>query len=272
VTRRLDYTTVAGLAVAAAGILTGVMLEQGQAQDLVQTTAALIVFGGTAGAVLFSTPRANLVSALRRSRTVLYEETRDHRALIERIVGFAAQARRRGIVSIEDEAVQVEIPFLRKALLLVVDGVDTWEVRRQLEVEIRVLTDRAEADARVFEAAAGYAPTVGILGAVLGHIQVMKRLESVGDVGRGIAVAFVATVYGVGAANLLLLPVAAKIRARAAREAETRELIMEGAVVIAEGVHPSLVRSRLENYLDPAEDAVRAERAPAQAAAAGSRA
>lgn len=248
--KRPDYTTFAGLAVAAGGILGGLLLERGQAQDLMQATAALIVLGGTAGAVLVSTPRLNLARALRRSRTLFYEEARDDRALIERIVGFATQARRLGVVSLEQEASKVELPFLRKALMLAVDGVDTAEIRRQLDLEIRVEDDRADADARVFETAGGYAPTIGIIGAVLGLIQVMKRLENIGEVGRGIAVAFVATVYGVGVANLLLFPAAAKIRARASRDAEDRQLIMEGVLALAEGLHPYLVRSRLENYAE----------------------
>jgi chemotaxis protein MotA len=270
VKRRLDYTTFAGIAVALAGILGGLVLERGQAQDLMQVTAALIVLGGTAGAVLFSTPRANLARALRRSRTLFFEELRDERALIDRIVGFATQARRRGVVSLEEAAAKVENPFLRKALLLAVDGIDTNEIRRQLELEIRIADDRADADARVFETAGGYAPTIGIIGAVLGLIQVVKRLDNIPEVGRGIAVAFVATVYGVGVANLLLFPAAAKIRARAARDTEERELMMHGILAIAEGLHPFLVRSRLESYLERSGRVEELRPARAQAAAAGS--
>jgi len=150
----------------------------------------------------------------------------------------------------EDQAEQVQDPFLRKALLLAVDGADASEIRGQLELSIRREEERAEADARVFENAGGYAPTVGIIGAVLGLIQVMKQLDDIGHVGRGVAVAFVATLYGVGVANLLLLPAAARIRARAREESLRRELILEGMLAIVKGLNPQLVRMRLENYLD----------------------
>jgi chemotaxis protein MotA len=272
VSRRPDYTTFAGLAVAAAGILGGLALERGQAQDLAQATAALIVMGGTAGALLISTPRSSLTRALRRGATLFFEEARDDRAVIERIVGFSMQARRRGVVSLEEQATKEEDRFLRKALLLAVDGVDSAEIRRQLESEIRIEDNRADADAKVFETAGGYAPTIGIIGAVLGLIQVMKQLENIGGVGRGIAMAFVATIYGVGGANLLLFPAAAKIRARAARKAEERELMMEGILMVAEGLHPFLVRSRLEGYLERAGRPATPERAAAGAAAEGIRA
>src|SRR5664279_758943 len=145
---------------------------------------------------------------------------------------------------------EVENPLLRKGLLLAVDGVDTMEIRRQMELEVRVGEDRAEEDARVFEAAGGYAPTIGIIGAVLGLIQVMKHLDAVSEIGKGIAVAFVATVYGVASANLLLLPAAAKLRFRARREIQTQELIVEGVLAIAEGLNPYLIRMRLETFLE----------------------
>lgn len=248
--RRIDYGTLAGLAVAVGGILGGLVFEHGQAQDLMQGTAALIVFGGTAGAILVSTPWPALARALRRSRVVFFEESGDKPLLVEQISAFATQARHRGIASLEADALKAKDPFVAKALTLISDGIDTMEIRRQLELEMRIEEDRADADARVFEAAAGYAPTIGIVGAVLGLIQVMKRLDNFGEVGRGIAVAFVATIYGVGIANLVLFPAGAKMRARAARETERREMILEGMAAIAEGLHPYLVRSRLQTYLD----------------------
>jgi chemotaxis protein MotA len=248
--RRPDFNTFFGLAVAAAGIAGGLVLEKGQPHDFLQAASALIVLGGTAGALLLSTPPASFLSALRRLPSLFYEEICDRRVVIEQIVAFATHARRRGIVALDEQARRLEFPFLKKAVLLAVDGVDTKELRRQLELEIQIDDDRADADARVFETAAGYAPTVGILGAVFGLIQVMKRLDDIGDVGHGIAVAFVATIYGIGVANLLLFPAAAKIRARAARLARDREMILEGVVALAGGLHPYLVRSRLENFLE----------------------
>jgi chemotaxis protein MotA len=169
---------------------------------------------------------------------------------IDRLVQCAQQARRNGIVSLEAQADQLGHPFLRKALMLAVDGVDTREIRSMLELELRLLEDRTERDAKVFEAAGGYAPTIGIIGAVMGLIQVMKQLDNISEVGKGIAVAFVATVYGVGFANLVLLPAAMKIRARARMESTLCELMLEGVVSIAEGLNPKLIRDKLESFLE----------------------
>ena len=253
-TNKPDYVTFAGLALALAGILGGLLLEKGSVQDLQQLTALLIVFGGTAGAVMISTPAASLLRALKSSRVVFFEPLAQDRALADEILGFAVLARRRGIAAIETQAEAVVDPFFRKGLLLAVDGIDTQEIRRQLELEIRIAEDRIEADARVFESAGGYSPTIGIIGAVLGLIQVMKHLDNLGEVGRGIAVAFVATVYGVGLANLILLPAAAKIRGRGRLQLQTREMTLEGVLAIAEGLNPHLIRMKLNNYLEDTGD------------------
>jgi len=248
--RKPDYATFAGLALAVAGILGGLVLENGQMQDVAQATALLIVFGGTIGAVLMSTPAATLIRALRHSSAIFFEEPRNDESLVARMLHFAMLARRGGITSIEVQAQQVDHPLLRKGLLLAVDGVDTIEIRRQMELEVRVGDDRAEEDARVFEVAGGYAPTIGIIGAVLGLIQVMKHLDTVSEIGKGIAVAFVATVYGVASANLLLLPAASKLRFRSRQAMQTQELIVEGVLAIAEGLNSHLIRMRLENFLE----------------------
>jgi chemotaxis protein MotA len=248
--RKPDYATFAGLALAVAGILGGLLLENGQIRDVAQVTALLIVFGGTVGAVLISTPAATVIRALKHTSAIFFEMPRNDESLVARILHFAMLARRGGITSIETQALKIEYPMLRKGLLLAVDGVDTMEIRRQMELEVRIEDDRAEEDARVFEAAGGYAPTIGIIGAVLGLIQVMKHLDAVSEIGKGIAVAFVATVYGVASANLLLLPAAAKLRCCARREMQTKELIVEGVLAIAEGLNPHLTRMRLENFLE----------------------
>jgi chemotaxis protein MotA len=154
-------------------------------------------------------------------------------------------------VSLEQEADLIEDPFLRKALNLAVDGTDLQELRKMLELEIALGEHRAEEEARVFEAAGGYAPTIGIIGAVLGLIQVMKNLANIDEVGHGIAVAFVATVYGVGSANILFLPAANKIKARAHHEVQAKELMLEGVAGIVEGLNPKLIRSKLEAYAPP---------------------
>ena len=170
----------------------------------------------------------------------------------------AVLPRRLGLASIEQEAEAMENGLPRRALLLVVDGIATEEVPgRQLQIEIMAEEDRAEADARVFEQAGGYAPTIGIIGAVIGLIQVMKQLGNVDEVGRGIAAAFTATLYGVALANLLLLPIAARIRSKARSEMEVKELILEGVTALGEGVSLRLIRTRLETFLASEEPAAR---------------
>ena len=245
---RIDIATIGGLALALAGILGGLLLEGGKLQDIAQFTAALIVLGGTAGAVLVSTPLTVVMGALQRLAGVFRDATVPFTELIDEVIGYAAHARKHGLVSLEQQALEVEDPFLRKALNLAVDGTDLQEIRNMLELEIELEEHHIEAEAKVFEAAGGYAPTVGIIGAVLGLIQVMKNLANIDGVGHGIAVAFVATVYGVASANLLFLPAASKIRARMDAEMRRKELILEGVSGIVEGLNPKLIRSKLEAY------------------------
>ena len=243
-----DLISVAGLIVAVGGILGGLILEGGQLRDVAQVTAAVIVLGGTAGAVMVSTPGAVLKGALKRMAGVFHDSAPPIESLIEEIVGYASKARKTGLVSLENEADSASDPFLGKAMTLAVDGTDLQEIRAMLELESSVSEHHAEAEAKVFESAGGYAPTVGIIGAVLGLIQVMKNLANIDQVGHGIAVAFVATVYGVGLANLYLLPVASKIKARAHAETNRRDLIVEGVSGIVEGLNPKLLRVKLEAY------------------------
>ena len=243
-----DFASIGGLLLAAGGILGGLVLEGGKLRDITQPTAAMIVLGGTVGAVMISTPLDVLLGALRRLAAVFFEKQKDTGSVAEEIIGYATKARKNGIVSLEEEADAITDPFLRKALNLAVDGTDLQEIQKMMELEIAVSEHAAEAEAKVFEAAGGYSPTIGIIGAVLGLIQVMKHLENIEEVGKGIAVAFVATVYGVGAANLFFLPAAAKIRARFKAEIQLRELIIEGVSGIVEGLNPKLIRTKLEAF------------------------
>ena len=179
---------------------------------------------------------------------MFFEPEQAPEELLEKVVAYAQKARRSGLVSLEDDASAEPDPFLKKALNLAVDGTDLVELRIMMELDIDMAERRAEADAKVFEMAGGYAPTIGIIGAVMGLIQVMKHLENIDEVGRGIAVAFVATVYGVASANILFLPAGGKIKARAHRETELKELTLEGVVGIVEGMNPKLIRAKLGAY------------------------
>jgi chemotaxis protein MotA len=247
----LDLATLAGVALAAGGIVGGLLLEGGVIKDITQYTAAIIVLGGTLGAVLVNTPLAVFKGAIGRLRQVVFEKEESLEDVLEEVIGYANKARKTGLVSLEEDSMRIGDPFLRKALSMAVDGCDLSEMRSTMELEIAVREHHAEAEAKVFEAAGGYAPTIGIIGAVLGLIQVMKHLENIEEVGHGIAVAFVATVYGVAIANLFLLPAANKIKARIAAETERREMILEGVIGIVEGLNPKLIRSKLEAYLPP---------------------
>ena len=245
---RPDFATLGGLVLSFGGILGGLLLEGGNIRDVAQITALMIVLGGTLGAVLVTTPMPVVLQAARKMKHLFFDSAPPLQAAIDDIIGFATKARKHGLVSLEQEADQVHDPFLKKALNLAVDGTDMEAIRNMMEIEISLEESRGEAEAKVFEAAGGYAPTVGIIGAVLGLIQVMKHLENIEEVGRGIAVAFVATVYGVGSANLFFLPAAYKLRARLHRSIQIKELLLEGVLSIIEGLNPKLIRVKLEAY------------------------
>jgi len=246
---RPDLASMAGLTLALGGILGGLILEGGTIAEILQPTAAMIVFGGTFGAVLVATPLRVVLGAVRELYSVFFEKQQQPQAVIDEIIRYAAKARKNGIVSLEQEAEMIEDRFLRKALMLAVDGTDLQEIRKMMELEMALEEQQAEARAKVFEQAGGYAPTIGIIGAVMGLIQVMKHLANIDEVGKGIAVAFVATIYGVGSANVFFIPAANKIRARTHAAVRIRELMLEGVAGLVEGLNPKLIRSKLEAYV-----------------------
>ena len=248
--RRPDLSTLAGISLAMGGLIGGLLLERGSIQDIAQTTAAMIVLGGTFGAVLVTTPLHVVLRALKRLGDVFFDSSEPHSVVIENLIRFATMARRDGIVSLESDAESIPDPFLRKALSLAVDGTDLQELRRMMEIDIVQNEQAHEAEARVWESAGGYAPTIGIIGAVMGLIQVMKHLEDMKEVGHGIAVAFVATVYGVGSANIFFLPAASKLRAKLREAIAIEEMALEGVAAIVEGLNPTLIRLKLESF-DP---------------------
>ena len=249
----------------------GLVMDGGKVADVKQVTAAMIVFGGTLGAVMLTTPLEVLIGAARRIGSIFFEKTQPVTQSIETIIRYATQARKQGILSLEQEAAKIEDPFLRKALNLAIDGLEMSQIRSIMELEIEIVEQRGEAEAKAFETAGGYSPTIGIIGAVLGLMQVMKNLANIDEVGRGIAAAFVATVYGVGAANLFFLPAGGKLRARVHAEVQLRELTLQGVLAIVEGLNPKLIRTRLDAYLvQPAskKKVARESQAASQAAAA----
>ena len=251
---RPDVTTLAGIPVGIGLVLLGQVLKGGALDAVLQSTAAVIVFGGTLGAVLVSFPLDEVRLAIGRLRAVFINDEPSPARLIKAVVELAVTVRRQGLVAIDEDLDELDEPFLAKGLRLVVDGHEADTVRDLLDVEDRSMNDRENAAALVYESAGGYAPTFGILGAVLGLIQVMERLSEPSGLGAGIAVAFVATAYGVGAANLVFLPIATKLRTRARRAASRRELMIEGILAIQEGLGPQLIQIKLEGFLEGGMD------------------
>ena len=245
----LDKASLAGIVLALGGILAGLLLEGGNLGQILQPTAAMIVFGGTLGAVMLQFPLAIIQLAFRQLGSVFINPQRDPLATIRQLVQYAQKARREGIVSLDAELPQIDDPFLRKSIMLAVDGTEPQELRKMMELELDNQAEYEEQVPQVFESAGGFAPTVGIIGAVLGLIQVMQHLDKIDEVGKGIAVAFVATVYGVGSANLLYLPMAGKMKLRIRDEQIMREMKLEGVASILEGMNPRMLETKLLGFL-----------------------
>lgn len=245
----MNRGTMSGLILGLCGIAVGLYFEGGKFGQIVQPTAALIVFGGTLGAVLVQFP-ARVVSEAGRQLWSVFRGTHDPAPeLIELFRKYSLRSLRGGIVTLDGELEFIDDPFFKKALMLAVDGTDVRIIRESMELEMDIERERDAEIPRVFEAAGGFSPTMGILGAVIGLIQVMQRLGNIDEVGRGIAVAFVATIYGVGAANLFLLPCAGRLKMIARRKQVLRELMLEGVLAIVERMSPRSVESRLTPYL-----------------------
>ncbi|MSR63028.1 MAG: flagellar motor protein [Planctomycetes bacterium] len=245
----MDLATVGGLLCAFGLILFGNHLEGGHLSSVIQPTAALIVFGGTFGAVMVGFPMEDFVRALKSLGLFFSNKAADSGALLEEIVRYAQIARREGIIALEEHVQKATDPFFKRAFLMVVDGIDSKSIAETLELELHELDEKGEIPAKVYEAAGGYCPTVGILGAVLGLIHVMSNLSDIEKVGSGIAVAFVATIYGVGAANLVCLPAANKLKMKHRAEMVQREMIMHGAIAIQQGENPKLIEGKLSVFV-----------------------
>ncbi|MGB8014252.1 MAG: flagellar motor protein [Terriglobales bacterium] len=245
----MDKATLVGLVLAIGGILFGLMLEGGNLGQVLQPTAAMIVFGGTLGAILIQYPLPVVLGAFRRLAQVFVEPEQSAQSTIELLVKYANQARREGIISLDKELAAIHEPFLHRALMLAVDGTDPEELRKIMELELDNKEEQEEKIPQLFESAGGFSPTIGIIGAVLGLIQVMQHLDKIDEVGKGIAVAFVATLYGVGAANLILLPAAGKLKIRIRDEQIIREMTIEGVVSILEGMNPRMLQEKLLGFL-----------------------
>jgi chemotaxis protein MotA len=244
----VDITTIGGIVGAIAFILVGQALEGGHPGSLVQATAALIVFGGTLGAVAVNFPLKDFMRGAKMLKLAFVSPKNDVEDLVKQIVDLAGVARRDGVLALEQRLPSIQDEFLRRAVGFIVDGVDSAVTRDALETEIHHHFETDVMGAKVWEAAGGYAPTVGILGAVLGLIHVMENLNDPSKLGGGIATAFVATVYGVGGANILFLPFANKIKRKLGLQKDRRTLIAEGVLSIQAGLNPRVLEEKIRAY------------------------
>ena len=244
----MNRSTLGGIVLAIVGITIGLYLDGGNIGQMLQPTAALIVFGGTLGAVMVQFPFSVVKRAALQMKDIFFGVDDPAPGLIENILRYSATARRSGLISLDAELELIEDPFLRESLTLAVDGIDSAELRRRMELAMDREADSDDVIPRVFEAAGGFAPTIGILGAVIGLIQVMQRLENINAVGKGIAVAFVATIYGVGSANILFLPIAGRMKSAMQRKQVLRELMLDGVISIMEKTSPRALQAKLAVY------------------------
>ncbi len=244
----MDLLSILGVVIGFSAIIGGNFLEGGQWQTLVNLPAAMIVVGGTFGAVALQTPRSVFMLALERARWVWAPPAADFSGSVKKVVNWSQMARKEGLLGLENALQKESNAFARKSLGLLVDGFEPAEIRRVLELEVSSLERRNREAAHVFESMGGYAPTIGIIGAVLGLIHVMGNLQDPSTLGTGIAVAFVATIYGVGLANLLLIPSANKIRAYGRQQSQLQEMLIEGVVGIAEGENPRAIDQKLRGF------------------------
>lgn len=245
----MDILSLLGVILGFAALIGGNFLEGGQWQSLVNAPAALIVVGGTLGAAILQTPRKGLRRAFAIFSWIFNPPKQQFKLGIKRVVNWAKTARRDGLLGLENISEREPDAFAKKALRLLVDGSERSVIRHVLETDLLVAEQRDHEAVQFYESMGGYAPTIGIIGAVIGLIHVMQHLADPSELGPGIAVAFVATIYGVALANLLLLPMANKLKACIREQSQYRELIIEGILSIADGENPKSIEMKLSGYL-----------------------
>ncbi len=256
----LDMVTLFGLIVGLSGIVVGQMLEGGSPSALIQGTAFMIVFGGTIGAVMVSTTKEDLRMGLKLLRWAFSDGKEVDEGKIRRELVEAAQlARRESILALEKKLNSFSNPFMQNVFRFVVDGVDAPTLKDVFESEIELEEENQIAGAKMWTDAGGYSPTIGIIGAVLGLIAVMQHLTDTSKLGAGIAVAFVATIYGVASANLVFLPIGSKIKRKVKKQSELKRMILDGAISIMTGLNPYIIEQKMRSFTN--EDTASVEKA-----------
>jgi len=245
----IEITTFAGLIIALGAILGGQMLEGGHIGTLMQLTAFIIVIGGTLGAVMIQYSLPVFLLGLKLITWAFVPPRIDLEDIIDQISSWGNTARRGGLLSLEPMLMEMQDPFMKKGLQMLVDGAEPEKLRETMEVEMDAYDEHYRLAAKVWESAGGYSPTIGIIGAVMGLIHVMENLSDPSKLGAGIAVAFVATIYGVGSANLFFLPVSSKVKSIIGLEMVKRQMVVDGLVSIANGENPRLIETRLRGFI-----------------------
>jgi chemotaxis protein MotA len=255
----MDFITVAGLLVGFLGIIGGMLLEGGHVGSIMQGTAAIIVFGGTLGAVLVATTKEDIKTGLSLLKLAFGEaKDADRDKILAELIEAAQLARKESILALENKLSSFSDPYMQNVFRFVIDGVDPQVLRDIFEAQLAIEEENLNAGAKMFVDAGGFSPTIGIIGAVLGLIHVMSNLSDTSKLGAGIAVAFVATVYGVASANLVFLPLGAKIKRKIRQRMEVKEMVLEGAIGIMTGLNPFIIQERLRAYMHPTEKKVEA--------------
>ena len=244
-----DRWILAGIAIALTTVIAGIASTGVSLRYFLQPTAAWIVLGGTLGVTLITTPRNSLLHAVRRVFGLLRQPATNREALTEEMVSCVRTARVQGLLAVEPRIGQASNAFLREMLALAIDVKSRSEFQATLETKLRLRERQGDADAKVLEVAGGFAPAIGVIGTVVGLIDVLRQFSNMNSVAFGIGTAFVSTMYGLALANLVLLPAAHRIRASVAETFEIEEMIVEGGLCLIDGTHPSLVRERLNCFL-----------------------
>lgn len=258
----MDLSTIIGLIVGVGGIITGMLMEGGSIDSLIGIPAAIIVYGGAAGATIASFPMTTLIYAMTKLKDVFLETKIRHDDIITEMIGFATKARKEGVIILEKEAKTASDKLMKTGLEAVADGADPGLVRDLMETEVGQLEEMEAGAAKVYESFGAYAPTIGIIGAVLGLIQVMKNLSDPSSLGAGIATAFVATIYGLVGANLVALPFGTKLKFKTKQVMLVKEMIIEGILSIQAGESPALIERKLRAFVfNPSDKAPKASAA-----------
>lgn len=245
----MDIASIIGLTLGLGGVLGGALLEGLHMRAIWQPTALLIILGGTLGATFLSFPLSTIIKAAIDLRKVFFSVNLDMEKTIKEIVGYATKARKNGLISLEQDAKTIQDQFIKKGISMLVDGIDAQKLRETMEAELNAIEEHEKASAEVYESAGGYSPTIGIIGAVLGLIHVMQNLSDTTKLGSGIAVAFVATIYGLMVANIFCLPIATKLKFRLKQGMHVKEMVIEGLISIQNGENPHFIENKLKAFM-----------------------